>query len=245
MTKLNEILAVEKTAKTEGEKALTNAYQTVQKDALLAGISRTYQPRDEEGDTLPSEGTLVQTNVESVLDSVAKGMSRLFDVTLTKDVGNTSALADVVVDGQTILASAPVTYLLFLEKKLVDLRTFVSKLPILDPAVRWHNDPTQEDGVWTSDAATTTRTKKIPRNHVLAEATDKHPAQVQMYHEDVIVGDWTTTRFSGALQASRRSELLERVDKLADAVKVARERANSSEISNLNVGETIFGYLFA
>lgn len=246
MTRLNQFLAIEKSAKAEGERSLTDAYQNLTKvDALFTGISREYQPRDEEGESLPGEKTEVKQTIAETLATVEKGMTRLFDVTLTKDVGNTTAKADVVVDGNTILADVPVTYLLFLEKKLVDFRTFVSKLPTLDPGKKWATDEALEDGVWASDARLTTKTKKIPRNHELAPATDKHPAQVQMYHEDVVVGDWTTIDFSGAVPASRRSELLERVTKLQDAVKQAREAANSIDVSDQHAGEKVFGYLFA
>lgn len=245
MTKLNAIIAVEKTAKSEGEKALTHAYQEVQKTPLLTGISRTYQPRDEEGDALPPESERVQRNVEEILDGVGKGLTRLFDVTLTKESANTKATADVVVDGETLLSDVPVTYLLFLEKKLTDLKTFVTKLPVLDPSTNWHADASLEEGVWVSDEVKTTRTKKVPRNHVLAAATDKHPAQVQVYHEDVIVGDWTTKKFSGAVPAARRAALIERVNKLSDAVKVARETANGIEVTDRKAGEAVFEYLFS
>lgn len=245
MVKLNQILAIEKTAKSEGDKTLTAAYQEVQKTPLLSGISRTYQPRDDDGDTLPPESELVQRNVEDILLNVGQGLTRLFDVTLTKDVGNTEARADVVVGGVTILAQVPVTYLLFLEKKLVDFKTFVSKLPVLDPSVKWSEDATAGRGLWVSDEVKTVKTKKIPRNHVLAEATDKHPAQVQLFHEDVIVGDWTTTKFSGAIPAARRADLIARVNALSDAVKIAREEANSAEVTSLAAGSAIFGYLFA
>jgi hypothetical protein len=245
VTKLNAIIAVEKTAKSEGEKALTHAYQEVQKTPLLTGISRTYQPRDEEGDTLTPENERVQRNVEEILDGVGKGLTRLFDVTLTKEASNTKATADVVVDGETLLSDVPVTYLLFLEKKLTDLKTFVTKLPVLDPSTNWHADASLEEGVWVSDEVKTTRTKKVPRNHVLAAATDKHPAQVQVYHEDVIVGDWTTKKFSGAVPAARRAALIERVNKLSDAVKVARETANGIEVTDRKAGEAVFEYLFS
>lgn len=245
MTKLNAILAVEKTAKSEGERTLTDAYQSIQKAPLLSGISRQYQPRDEDGDMLPPERELVQRNVEDTLEAVAKGMARLFDVTLTKDSGNCEAKADIMVDGVALLTDVPVTYLLFLEKKLVDMKTFVGNLPMLDPSIKWKREETLEDGVWMSESVATTRTKKIPRNHVLAAATDKHPAQVQVYHEDVIVGDWTTVKFSGAVPANRRSELLDRVNTLSDAVKQARETANSIEVKDRTAADKIFGYLFA
>jgi len=50
-----------------------------------------------------------------------------------------------------LLADVPVTYLLFLEKQLTDLRTFVDKLPVLDPSVVWLQDPSSGD--WRSEPA--------------------------------------------------------------------------------------------
>ncbi len=85
----------------------------------------------------------------------------------------------------------------------------------------------------------------MPRNHVKAEATEKHPAQVEVYYEDVTVGYWRTVKFSGALTAQRVNELLDRVEKLQQAVKFAREEANNIEAEEPKVGERFFNYLFA
>ncbi|PJN29622.1 hypothetical protein [Kitasatospora sp. CB02891] len=242
MAKLNQIIAVEKGVKSKSFQELTQAHQDLQKPALLAGISRTYQPKDEEGEQLPPESTRVQVKAEDVLRTTAATLTRLFDVTATKDWANTEARADVVVDGRTLVADAPVTYLLFLEKQLTDLRTFVRKLPVLDAAESWSHDPSSD--AWKTEAVRTIRTKKVPRNHVKAEATEKHPAQVEVYYEDVAIGYWTTVKFSGALPARRVNELLERVEKLQQAVQFAREEANASEVTDRRVGDAVFGYLF-
>jgi hypothetical protein len=174
---------------------------------------------------------------------VAKSLTDLFDVTITKDIGNTAAVADIVVDGQTIKSAVPTTTLLFLEKQLHDVLTFVSKLPVLDPAKDWDYDPNV--GYFRTPAAETTRTKKVPKNHVRAEATNNHPAQVDVFYEDVIVGYWSTVNLSGALPAERVSQLVTRVEKLQDAVKTARQEANTLVIEQIKIGESIFGYLFA
>ena len=128
------------------------------------------------------------------------------------------------------------------EKQLNDLHTFVQKLSVLDPAESWHPDPTQD--CWASDPAETSKTKKVPRNHVKAEATEKHPAQVEVYHEDIVVGYWKTVKFSGAVPAARVRELTERVEKLQRAVKMAREEANSAPAEKVQTGDRVFGYLF-
>jgi hypothetical protein len=38
--------------------------------------------------------------------------------------------------------------------------------------------------------------------------------------------------------------LLDRVEKLQAAVKFAREEANAAEVTDVHVGEVVFGYLF-
>ncbi len=242
VTKLNQIIAVEKGVKSKSFQELTEAHHAVQKTALLSGISRTYQAKDEEGEQLPPESTRVQVKAEEVLRRTAATLTRLFDVTATKDLANCVAKADVTVDGRTLVKDAPVSYLLFLEKQLTDLHTFVKKLPVLDAAEAWTHDPSTD--AWKTEPVKTIKTKKVPRNHVKAEATEKHPAQVEVYYEDIPVGYWTTVKFSGALPAARINELLERVEALQAAVKFAREEANGTVVTDQHVGDAVFGYLF-
>ncbi|WP_344620071.1 hypothetical protein [Dactylosporangium salmoneum] len=242
MTKLNQIIAVEKGVKSRSFQDLTEAHHVLQKPALLAGISRTYRPKDEEGEQLPPESTRVQVKAEEVLRQTGTILTRLFDVTATKDWTNCVARADVVVDGTPLLRDVPVSYLLFLEKQLADVLTFVRKLPVLDAAETWVYDASAD--TYATEPTQTTRTKKIPRNHVKAEATEKHPAQVEVYYEDVVIGYWKTIKFSGALPAKRVNELVERVEKLQAAVKFAREEANAVEVVEQETGEKVFRYLF-
>lgn len=241
VTKLNQIIAIEKSVKHKAARALSDAGRELGKTALLSGISRTYLPKDEEGEPLPPESTKVQRRVEDQLREVSTAMIRLFDVTATKDRTNSVAVADVVVDGETLLADVPVTYLLFLEKQLGELQAFVKALPVLDAAESWSFNEAAD--CFATEPVRTVRTKKVPRNHVKAEATEEHPAQVEVYYEDVPVGYWTTVRFSGAAPAKRVAVLSERLERLQQAVKFAREEANGAETVDERVGEKIFGYL--
>lgn len=241
--KLNQIIAVEKSIKGRALQELTEAHHSLQKTALLAGIARTYRPKDEEGEQFPPESTKVQLKGEEVIRKTTETLAKLFDVVATKDWANCQAKADVVVDGQKLLSDVPATYLLFLEKQLVDLHTFIKKLPILDASETWIFD--QSADCWATEPMMTTKTKKVPRNHVKAEATEHHPAQVEVYYEDVTVGNWRTIKFSGSLPAKRVNELLARVEKLQEAVKFAREEANGMETEDVKTGEAILSYLFA
>jgi hypothetical protein len=242
-TKLNQTIAIEKSVKSRALQDLTETHHSLQKAALLAGISRTYRPKDEEGEQFPPEATKVQIKAEEVIRKTTETLTKLFDVVATKDWANCRARADIVVDGQKLLPDVPATYLIFLEKQLLELHTFIKKLPILDAAETWTFD--QSADCWATEAVLTGKTKKIPRNHVKAEATEHHPAQVEVYYEDVTVGHWRTLKFSGALPAKRVNELLARVDKLQEAVKFAREEANNLDVEEIRTGEAILGYLFA
>ena len=243
MARLNQIIAVEKGVKSRSFQDLTEAHHALQKPTLLSGISRTYRPKDEEGEQLPPESTKVQVKSEEIVRRTVEVLTKLFDVTATKDWANSKAKADVVLDGKTLLTQVPATYLLFLEKQLVDLHTFVKKLPMLDASESWIFD--QSADCWATEPVQTVRTKRIPRNHVKSEATEKHPAQVEVYYEDVTIGYWKTVKFSGSLPAKRINELLERVEKLQQAVKFAREEANNLEVDDQHPGDKIFKYLFS
>lgn len=243
MTRLNQILAVEKGTATRAERALTDAYHAVQRPNVLAGLTRTYRPLVEgDPETFPDESNPVQVRVDQLLVDVALQLAQLFDIVATKDVANTDAVADILVGEQIILPNVPVTYLLFLEKQLANLRTFFTALPKLPPTEQWTWDEGQ--GVWRTPPVDKIRTKKVPKNHVKAPATDKHPAQVDVYHEDVPVGRWTGVMFSGALQPTRVRELIARVDALINAVKRAREEANTRQVEPVQYSEAILDFLF-
>ncbi len=242
MARLNQIIAIEKGIKSRSFQELAEAQKALQKPALLSGISRTYRPKDEEGETLPPESKKVEIKGEEIIRQTTEILTKLFDITASKDWTNCRARADVILDGQTLLTQVPVSYLLFLEKQLADLHSFIKKLPVLDASESWTFDPSAD--CWATEPVQTLKTFKAPRNHVKAEATEHHPAQVEVYYEDVTIGYWRTVKFSGALPARRINELLERLEKLQQAVQFAREEANNTEAEDIKLGSRIFQYLF-
>lgn len=243
MAKLNQILAIEKGLKTRVYAEFTELHQATQKPGLMNGFHKSYQPRDEEGETYPPESQKVQHNAGEVFDRVGAILTELFDITATKDWANCHAKADVMIDGRAILKDVPAPYLLFLEKQLSDLSTFVAKMAELDPGSDWSVDPST--GLFRTEPSTTQRTKKVQRAIVLYDATEHHPAQTQLITEDVIAGQWVTVKHSGALPAPRKKQLLARIERLANAVKFAREQANAIEAPEQKLAEAVFSYLFA
>jgi hypothetical protein len=243
--KLNQILAIEKGVKTHTYNLVTELHKATQKSALMNGFLKSYEPKNEDGETYPPESQRVQYEHVGVLRSITKSLTELFDVTATKDWTNCVAKADVVVDGKTLLSDVPATYLLFLEKQLSDLHTFVSKMVELDSNNAWVFD--EATGLYkTPTPVTTQRTKKVQRAIVLYDATEHHPAQTQLISEDQVVGSWVTQKVSGAIPKTKKDRILERIDLLTKAVKFAREKANSIKVVELlgSAGDKVFSYLF-
>lgn len=242
--RLNQLLAVEKGLKQKAEQFVTSLYHTAQKSALFDGMSRAYKPLDAGGERLPPETKVVQQRATDILGEVARTLSELFDLRAALDSANCEASADVILPGgEIILERAPATYLLFLEKKLVDLHTIVEKLPVLDPAETWTQDA--NDGLFKTAASETARTVKIQEPVVLQPPTKEHPAQTALINRDVIVGYYELTKSSGALPLADQRRILRRVETLQAAVKYAREQANLVVAPKREVGQKIFDYLLS
>jgi hypothetical protein len=242
--KLNQLLANEKNTKNRVETTFTRIYQELSKVDLLNGFAKTYKPKEELGEQYSPEGKKVIVQAEVHIQALREELSELFDVTAQKDQTNRQASADVVLeDGTVLLKNAPATHLLWIEKKLVDLTTFIRKLPVLDQNEDWKLDSAQN--LWVTDPSDSFKTKKITKHNVVTEATKEHPAQIRDDVEDVIIGTWTTRKFSGCLPQGVVTGMLKRVEALTKAVKFARAQANTTAVDDsLKSGKAILGYIF-
>ena len=241
--KLHQIVAIQKGVKARVYGAITKLHQASKKVEPFIGHTKTWYKKNEDSDEFEDDRKEVRLIAEDLLKETAKLETEAMDVAATLEWGNCEAKADVVVDGQTVLTQVPVTFLLNLEKRLTDLRTFVGELPTLDASNVWEKDPNSK--LFRSKPARTSRTKKVQRPIVKYDATEHHPAQTEMISEDVVIGSWETTHLSGAITMPRQELLLERLNALLDATKMARMEACSISVENRKVGEALFGYLFA
>ncbi len=244
MAKLHQILAVESGIRNQADKDLTSAHHGLKHPDMLKGLFRTYQANDETtGEKLPPERTELQTRVVDVIKETARIFEKKYDVVATRDFANMAARADVEVGGKKILENVPATYLLWLEKQLADLHTFVCQLPVLPADTEW--DWSEAQRCWKNKhEIKTTRTNKVPYALLLAPSTEKHPAQVSKEVRDEIVGYYTTMKYSGALQATQIKAIKERVEELQKAVKLAREKANQIDVVDQKIGGTLMKFVF-
>lgn len=244
MTQLHQILAVESGVRKQTQHDLTAAHHGLQQAGMLEGVERTYQPIKEDGEKMPSEKKLLQTRTPDVLKETKRILEKMLDITAVRDFANMGAVADVMVDGQILISQAPAPYLLFLESKLDDLHTFVAKLPTLPSDTAWVWDDNQ-NCYRNRDEVKTVKTAKVEYSLVLLEPTKEHPGQAVAKIRDENIGWWTTTKYSGALPVPEVKAMKERVEKLQQAVKLAREKANEVSVNDdLKIGGGLLDFVF-
>lgn len=249
--KLCQIIAVSKGTQADTQSVISKLHHTNKKPALFEGQTRTFEPIDEEYQ-LPPESTRVQQRADDQVAAFVESFSELLNVQFTKDVGNTLAKADVVVDGRTILSDAPATFLLALEKELEKVNTFFGELPELDPAENWEFDT--NSSLFRAESRKTQKTKKVQKPVTLAEATKEHPAQAELVTEDVLTGFWNTTKLSGAYSTDDKRTILRRISSLRRQSRllvkrrtrprllasVRRARASSNSCSTTKTSRPVF-----
>lgn len=239
--KLNQVIALVGGRKTAIQKLLTGIHHGWKADRVT-GMTRTYAPKTEEGERFPSEKKVLQVRVEDEMTRVRAELTDFWDLVVTQEMSNTAAKADVVVDGVMLAQEIPVTALLFLEKQLADVATLVGNLPTLPVDKSWK--PDAGNRCYVSEPEVTIRTRKEQRPLVLYPATPEHPAQTQLVTEDTSAGTWTTVFSSGAIPAAEQFAALQRIEKLRDAVKVAREQANGIDAQERKIGAALLSYVF-
>lgn len=240
---LHHLLACRVTVQGSASKALIDADNLSGRYDLVTGISRTYQPVEDDGEKLPSERKDVQVRIADLLSTLDVPTAAHFDLVASIDATNATAIADIALADGTVLATAvPATTLLFCEKQLSLLLGFARKLPLVDPAERWSEVPDPAVGCRVTTPVETARSKKITRFQSVARPTDHHPEQVAQLQEDVIAGYWSTVKSTGALLPRERDDLVARLIALLEAVRIARETANTAPVVNKKIGAALTRY---
>ena len=244
---LNQVIALVTSKKPQFQKYLTSAKGAFRSEAVN-GMIRVYTPfNDEDRNVPPNDSKGIAVDARSVVREFEEEFANIVNLIATNDVGNQNAVADVCgVDDSgeevVVLKDVPVTHLLYLEKALADLRSFVETAPTLNPMQNWTYDENRD--CYATEPVRSIRTAKQKTRFVKAEATEHHPAQVEIFDEDIPVGTWATTYISTAFDSATKKSILKRVDSLIDGVKKARERANSLQVEQVRFGNQIVDFVF-
>lgn len=245
MSKLHEVLAVEADLEGKAKVVIAEAAKVFAKSpGLFNGSVKTYKPFVEDGIEYPSEHQSMATTVPAKLEYVGESIAAWFDVLAQKEATNQIAVADLEVDGKVLAEKVPATLLLGLESRLKAIRAMYVEIPTLLMSTEWQKSPAKGEGVWEAvHPEETFKTAKTMKSMVLYEATDKHPAQIDKWDETINVGKYTKRVWTGMVTPAEKADMLERIDKLIRAVKVARQRANSVEVVKINIGKKIIDFI--
>ena len=249
MAKLHELLAVDGQQKGQADATRKDLGNTFEKKRHLFEEKCTTFQSNEEG-KLPVTETQsdIQSSIQKELKWIADLWSKSLDVSYNVAEANTAARADVVLDDNTILLmDVPATALLELEKRAAEIQELVTRIPTLDPAKGFAQDPDRAAGVYKAREVRKTRTKKTFVPLVLAAATKEHPAQVKEGYEDLPIGTIVEQEWSSLVTPKTKGEMLERAEELRRAIKKARQRANDTDIPTAKlktVGASIFSFVF-
>jgi hypothetical protein len=246
MGKMHELLAVEGDLQGTVKKLSAETMRTFSKSEGFLGQHRTLQMFDasQQEKVVADEYREMTTTVPAKLDYLSKAIVKYFDAVLQKEATNQVAVADLVVDGTIMATGVPATFLLGMESRLKEFRNVLEVIPTLAPGIAWVKDETAGKGVYRiQNADEKLKTAKTFMHKVLYEATDRHPAQIEKWEEQVAVGKYVTTVQSGMCSPAEKSELLGRTDILIQAVKKARMKANMTEVVERKVGDKMFNFI--
>ena len=217
------------------------------KDAHVTGLNRTFAADDDEKRLLnqnAEEYKAVALKVREQLAEDAAITATALDWTLTQDVANCTAKADVIVGGEVLLSQVPISTLLHLKTNFTEYKAVIlAKLPILEPTKEWTWDA--QGQVWKSRPEKGGAFVKQSRPLVLHQGTDKHAPQAvpDPAPLPVHIGDWTNVTLSGAIPEQEKRKLLARADELISALKEAIAVADHAPAQKQACGSKLFGFL--
>ena len=242
-TVLHQVLAAEGDLQEATKKVMSEATKTFGRRELFQGEIKTLTMFDESKKAEEERTeTVITTTVHQKLNWVWGFISQYWNCFATKEKSNQLAKADVIIDGEILLENVPATVLLGLESRLFHVRNMYDAIPTLTTGVKW--DKTEEEGVYQlALPEEKTKTQKVPKTLVKYAATDKHAAQTEVYYEDAVIGKYKTITRSGAITVAEKARLIGNIDKLIQAIKDARARANMTEISKMEIGDKISSFI--
>jgi len=249
MSKLHEVLAVEKDLMNTSKRLVAESIRTFSKDNLFKGskkVTNIFDSNEENKLAVDYTDELIklETTVAENLNYSLAEVSRYWDAVLTKDLSNMQAKADIIVDGTTIAKDVPATFLLGLESKLHDLANLFAAIPTLEPGRTWKLDSSIGEGIYIDiHDRETFKTKKDKEFRSVAKATEKHAEQIKELDIVSNIGRIVQTNWSGMISSAEKATMIKRLVKITSAVKQARQRANATDLVPGQIGKDILDFI--
>lgn len=245
MQKLHELLANLDTNKNKANNMLNEARQLfTNKNFLLEGVKKTYKPLNEDDfrNYKPDDKIVhLATTVKDKINFTKKYVAKAIDEELTKNETNRSATAILKFGDKAIELS--ICTLMDLEKHVNGIRRVYETIPTLDSTIKWEVSKLEGQDIYESEVDEKFANIADYTVISLAKATKEHKEQVEKVKTMVPVGIWSTINYSGKMSSASKSQILDRIDKLLEAIRVARCKANDTEVIKAKIGEDILNYI--
>lgn len=248
MGKLHELLAVEGARRGAFDKILAETTQVFgNRQDLFMGALRTYEPyaNEDAAEKGVVERHAMTSTVKQRLEYLGQYFVDYVDTVYQKEMTNQEARGSIVFEGRVLAENLPVTFLLNIESTLARVRETLNATPTHQAGVSWVPDPEYviQPVVKGEHPEIQTKTKKIIVPFELSPATKEHKAQVEKLTEDKPIGKFYRQLWSGMITPAEKSEILLRMDKMIEAVRTARQRANDQEAVTDKIGSKIINVL--
>lgn len=243
--KLHQLIAVENDLVKQANNILEETTVTfTKKSEHFDGFTKVYRPLNEDGEELPPEIKNIITTVDEKLCYTNESIFNALNATISKEMTNSSgnAVAKLIV-GDIEFGTFSSTAFLAMERFFVKYREMIKSIPTYDPTRVWSKDNSSGKDLFVAPKETRARTEKVKKTLMLSPATDKFPANVQVYDDTATVGFYDTLYSTGKFSPLEKSTLLTKVDEVIHAIKVAREEANQADVTNVDVASSLINYI--
>jgi len=250
--KLHQILAVEADLEGKYKRICEESKKTFGKPAMFTGHHRKLVSFDDNAPDFPEENQAMGTTVNERIEYTAKSITKYFDALLHKESTNQIAVADLTVQGTLIAEKIPATFLLALESRLKYVRGVYESIPTLPTGTEWRIAEDKGGDIFDMvHPEEKLKTELVFKSQVITKAEfpptgsagDSIPAHVEKWQEQTPVGKFVKNIWSGMITTARKAELLSRIDSLIRETKMARQKANSTEVVNNNIGQSIMNFI--
>jgi hypothetical protein len=243
---LSEILAIEQDKKQKLHSTIGQLIQLfTKKESLLEGYKKTFiNAKDAKSGGEPQilETREVAYTLKQALEAALLAIECGIDHAVSKEesLANSVARTDLFI-GDAYLGNFSAPALQALETILHRVKEMYLVLPTLDATQTW--EKAEGEGIWKSLGERKIKTQKMPRVIVKYEATPEHPAQTEIVYVEEEIGHFITTYYSGKIKQSQKNKILERLDIIIDAIKIAKARIYSAPVQKKQIGSLLFNFL--
>lgn len=240
--KQHELLAFESDVNNKANAIVAETLKLFGDSSRFDEYTKTYSAFTEGDKDIPeSDQKKMTTTVTERLKYTAMFVQKSFNTMISKEKTNQVAKADIVIYDEegnvvaTLAKDVPVTALLSFEKKLNELRKLYTKIPTYSTEVHWtkgENMDGNECYIQAPQKKVRNRTETITErfNPNPDGVTDKFKIEPRDKKVTTPCGEYTTVEKTGRISPKDKADMLERLDKVLAAVKIARSQANAVEV---------------